>query len=93
MTPGIYGVISFATRQRSNEIGLRMALGAGTRDIHRMIVGQGVLMAAVGIGLGLGAAFLLTRFLASMLYSVTPTDPTTFACIAVILLGVAWLAS
>ncbi len=90
---GIYGVISFATRQRSNEIGLRMALGAGAHDIRRMIVGQGVVLAALGIVIGLGAALLMTRFLTSMLYSVTPTDPTTFAGIALILLAVAWLAS
>jgi putative ABC transport system permease protein len=90
---GLYGVISYSARQRTREIGVRVALGASDRDIRRLILGHGMVMAAVGIGLGLAASVALTRVVTSYLVGVTPTDPVTFAAVPVLLLGVAALAS
>jgi putative ABC transport system permease protein len=77
---------------RSNEIGIRMAMGAGKWDVLRLIVGEVAGLAALGIGLGLAAAFALTRLMAGMLYGVRPTDAYTFAGMA-LLLGVVALAA
>jgi putative ABC transport system permease protein len=79
---GIYGVIAFAVAQRTQEIGVRMALGAQRRDVVRMVVWQGMAIASAGIVLGIAAALASTRVLASLLYEVTPTDPATFASVA-----------
>jgi putative ABC transport system permease protein len=92
-TIGIYGSISYSTRQRTNEIGVRIALGAQTQDVLRLVVGQGVGLALVGVALGLAAAFLLTRGIKSLLFGVSPTDPLTFMGISVLLLLTAFLAS
>jgi putative ABC transport system permease protein len=92
-TIGIYGSISYATRQRTNEIGVRIALGAQSRDVLRLIVGQGLGLALVGVGIGLGAAFLLTRAIKSFLFGVSPTDPLTFLAISLLLLFTALIAS
>jgi putative ABC transport system permease protein len=90
---GIYGVMSYAVTQRTHEIGIRMALGAQTRDIFKQVIGQAVRLAGIGVGLGLAAALALTRLMASLLYGVSTTDPLTFAVIAILLFGVSLLAS
>jgi putative ABC transport system permease protein len=89
---GVYGVISFSVSERTQEIGIRMALGARAIDVLGMVIGQGMRVAIIGIVLGLGAAFALTRLLTSMLFEVSPTDPRTFAVVAAMLCGVALLA-
>jgi putative ABC transport system permease protein len=89
---GIYGVMSYSVTQRTHEIGLRMALGAQTRDVIRLIVGQGIKLTLVGLALGLVCAYAMTRVMAALLYGVSPTDPTTFAGGALLLVVVALLA-
>jgi putative ABC transport system permease protein len=90
---GLYGVMSYAVAQRTHEIGLRMALGAQRGDILKMIVGQGMLIIAVGLAVGLLGALALTRVMSSLLYEVSATDPLTYAGIALLLASVALLAS
>jgi putative ABC transport system permease protein len=90
---GLYGVISYSARQRTREIGVRVALGATDRDIRRLILGHGLVLASVGIGLGLVASVVLTRVVRSYLVGVSATDPVTFAGVPVVLLGIAGLAS
>ncbi len=89
---GIYGVISYAVSQRTHELGIRMAMGASSNSIFRLVVGQGMLLALLGLAVGLAAAFALTRLLASILFGVSPTDPATFIGISLLLTSVAGLA-
>jgi putative ABC transport system permease protein len=90
---GLYGVISYSARQRTREIGVRVAFGARDRDVLRLILGQGMVVTAFGIALGLGASLVLTRVVRSFLVGVSATDPITFAGVPVVLLSVAALAS
>jgi putative ABC transport system permease protein len=89
---GLYGVLAFAVAQRTREIGIRMALGASPAAILHSVVGQGLGLMLSGLGSGFALAFGLTRFLASFLFGVTPTDPATFAGVATLLAVVALLA-
>ena len=89
---GIYGLISFNTSQRTHEIGVRMALGAGRQDILKLVVGQGLALTLTGVALGLVAAFALTRYLSSLLFNVSAADPATFVVVSLLLIGVALLA-
>jgi len=86
---GIFGVVSHSASQRTREIGIRMALGAQRRDVLRLILGQGAKLALLGLGIGIVLAFLVTRLVASLLYSVSATDPLTFGAVAIVLFGVA----
>ena len=90
---GIYGVVSYIAGQRTHEIGVRMALGAQGHDVRRMVLGQGMLLAGIGVAIGLVAAAGVTRFMSSLLYGVEATDPVTFAAAAVMLMAIALLAS
>jgi putative ABC transport system permease protein len=89
---GIYGVMAFAVTQRTQEIGIRMALGARAPDVLRLIVGSGMFLAAIGVVIGLAGAFAITRLMASLLFAVSPTDALTFAFVSGGLLLVALLA-
>jgi predicted lysophospholipase L1 biosynthesis ABC-type transport system permease subunit len=90
---GIYGVLSFAVAQRSREIGIRMALGAGRRRVLTLVVREGALLALGGVVIGLAAALVLARALRSMLFEVTTTDPWTYGLMGLVLAGAAFLAS
>ena len=90
---GVYGLISYSVAQRTREIGIRVALGAQPRQVTTPIVREGIVLALMGIGLGLGGALAATRLLSSFLFGVEATDPLTFAAVAAMLLGVALLAS
>jgi predicted permease len=89
---GIYGVTAYTTRQRTHEIGIRMALGATKQDVLRLVLGHGLRLVLAGGGLGLVLSFVLTRFLSGLLLGVTSTDALTFACVAILLCAVALFA-
>jgi putative ABC transport system permease protein len=89
---GLYGVIAYSVSQRTNEIGVRMALGAERRDVMRMVIGRGIVLAVAGIAVGIGGTLALTRFLSTLLYGIRPTDLATFVVVS-LLLGAAALAA
>jgi putative ABC transport system permease protein len=86
---GLYGLMSYLVNQSTREIGIRMALGAQTGDVLKLIVGQGMALTITGVGIGLAAAFGVTRLMTSLLFGVSATDPLTFVVIAALLIGVA----
>ena len=90
---GVYGVMAYMVAQRTHEIGIRMAMGAQQRAVMMMVLGDGAKLTAIGIGIGLAAAFGLTRVLSSLLYGVSAADPRTFAAISVLLACIALAAS
>jgi predicted permease len=89
---GIYGVISYVTGQRTHEIGIRVALGASASDVLRMVLGEGMRIAVIGVGIGLAAALGLTRLISTLIYGVSAYDPLTFLGVAFLLSGVALVA-
>jgi predicted permease len=90
---GVYGVISYAVSQRTQEIGVRVALGAQRGDVLRLIVGHGAMLGGIGIAIGLAGALTVTQFLRKMLFGVTPFDPVSFVGVSVLLASIALLAS
>jgi putative ABC transport system permease protein len=90
---GIYGVIAYWVTQRSHEMGVRIALGAGSRDILKMILGQSMTLALIGVGIGLVAAFILTRVMSTLLFGVSARDPLAFLAAALLLAAVAFVAA
>jgi ABC-type antimicrobial peptide transport system permease subunit len=89
---GIYGLMSYAVVHRTNEIGIRMALGAQQGQVLRLIMRQGFLPAAAGVAAGVALALVFMRFLESLLFAVRPVDPVTFACVAFLLMLVSLVA-
>src|SRR5262249_17010249 len=89
---GIYGVTSHVTKQRTREIGIRLALGARREEILRLVLGRGMLLTLIGLVIGLGLSFGVTRFMSSQLLGVSSTDPVTFSAVALLLSAVALIA-
>ncbi len=90
---GVYGLLAFSVARRTNEFGIRMALGASRMEVLRLVLRQGAMLMAVGLAAGLAGSLALTKFLASLLYGVKPQDPLSFAAVAVVLLAVGLAAS
>jgi putative ABC transport system permease protein len=89
---GLFGVMAYLVSQRTREIGVRLALGAQPRDVFRLVIGRGMLLALIGVGVGLAGAFGLARFLETLLFQIKPTDALVFTVAPALLLGVALLA-
>ena len=90
---GLYAVLSYMVAQRTLEIGLRLALGAQRESVMRLILGRGMMLAAIGLAIGVAASLVLTRFMSEMLYGVKPLDPLTFLTVSAVLMLVSVLAS
>ena len=90
---GIYGVIAYSVAQRTQELGIRIALGAERRDILRLVIGNGLVLALTGISIGLAGSIALTRLMSAMLYETSATDPAIFGVSAALFLAVALMAS
>jgi ABC-type antimicrobial peptide transport system permease subunit len=90
---GLYSVIAYNVAQRTRELGVRVALGAGARDVIRLVMSEGMRLAAVGVGLGAGIALIVARWVKPLLFEQSPRDPVVFAGVAGVLLAVAALAS
>ena len=89
---GIFGVMAYSVSRRTREIGVRVALGARSRDVVTMILGQGLRTILIGIAIGIAGSFAITRTLQSLLFGVTATDPVTFAVVILLLIATALLA-
>jgi predicted permease len=90
---GLYGVIAYSVSQRTREIGIRMALGAGKSDVLKLVISQGIKLVSIGVAIGLAGALSLTHFLSGLLYGVKPGDPPTLVAVSALLIAVALLAS
>jgi ABC-type antimicrobial peptide transport system permease subunit len=90
---GIYGVVAYSVARRTQEFGIRMALGARRGDIFRLVLGGGARMAVVGVAIGIGLSLAITRLISTLLFGISSTDPLTFAGVALLLAGVALFAS
>jgi ABC-type antimicrobial peptide transport system permease subunit len=90
---GIYGVLAYTVTQRMREIGIRIALGASARNVAGLVLRQGLLLAVAGVVIGGGAAFALTRWMESLIFGVSPTDPVTFSAVSTLLIAIALAAS
>jgi putative ABC transport system permease protein len=90
---GLFGAMATLVRQRTHEMGIRMALGATTQDVQFIVVGRGLTIASTGVVAGMTAAFVVNRLLSSLLYDVSPTDPTTLAGVGALLIAVALAAA
>jgi ABC-type antimicrobial peptide transport system permease subunit len=90
---GVYGVVSYAASQRTQEIGVRMALGASRSEILRLVLGRGLVLVGGGLATGLAAAFAVSRLLSNFLFNVSPSDPVTFVGVPLLLGGMALVAS
>jgi predicted lysophospholipase L1 biosynthesis ABC-type transport system permease subunit len=90
---GLYGVLAYTVTQRTREIGIRMALGAQKQDVISLVIRHGMKLALTGVAGGVAGALMLTRVMQGLLFEIKPTDPVTFICVGVLLLGIALLAS
>jgi putative ABC transport system permease protein len=91
-TTGIYGVTAYSVAQRTREIGIRLAIGAQTGDVLKLVMGQGMRLTVIGVAVGLAGAWASTRLMSSLLFGVTATDPVTFAIVSLLLTAVALVA-
>jgi putative ABC transport system permease protein len=91
-TVGVFGVINYSVAQRTHELGIRIALGAQRNDVFKLVVGQGLMLALIGVAVGAAGAFVLTRLISGLLYGVSPTDKLTFVLVSVLVTLVALLA-